>query len=569
MAQTGQVCVTVRHLKGLDVLHIAQRQADRALQIAGFQCRASSKVDRADRRSLEAGDFQGHTAGHVHRCGQIRAMVDSQLFQHGQRREVQLDRGRQVDVGIAVRVAANDDGPQLGCGREVSLIRVYAGDALDRFQHGRGIDVNLGIVQCRISAHAQRDRLAALATLLLQDGAEQDGHIQVRIRRDGDSGNLTGRACEAAQGDLVVPGRRRIPFGSEVDTVVLQEIVALKLFRAVHHGDKHGDGRAALFQILIRADILAPRICNQQTCRAELLVGVKGGVQAVGVEQLRQGGNHRVQAVGQQVADVGPQDRILCVEDIAAVQLVGVLHAIVQREVALVVVAHGRVHIVTEAVVPDGMLCRHVMAMRERVFCAVVRHSEERGEQVVVQGGLALKVQVELVHELGSTVFCRIIGIGHASVHHRAAQGFAGRRAAVGGIHPLDNIAPRLPGHGLVTAIRDVAERQRRIGVVVALPAGSVFCAFIALETVVDVGVIAQLHDALIGALGAVKTLRLFVFLRVAEIANAVENPLTLREALFRALVIHEDNAGVELHRVAHLWIRCASRPDIRLVLVE
>ena len=345
--------------------------------------------------------------------------------------------------------------------------------------------------------------------------------------------------------------------------------MTLKLLAAVHHRDEHGNGCAALLQILIGSDILAPGIGHHQTLRAQGLICVKGGIQAVSIEKLCQGCNHRIQPVGQQLAHVDPENGILRVEHVAAVQLVGVLHAIVQREVALVVVAHGRVHIVTEAVVPDGMLCRHVLTVREGVLCTVVRHGEEAGEQVVIQGRLALKVQVKLVRELGSAVLCRVVGVGRAAVGHRAAQRLAGRCCAVGGIHPLDNITPCLPGHGLVTAIRDVAERQRCIGVVVALPAGSVRSALTALEAVIDVRVVAQFHNALIRARCAVKALRLFVLLGVAEIAHAVENPLALCETFLGALVVNENDTRMELHRVAHLGIRRPGSADVRLVLVE
>ena len=569
MPQTGQVRIVVGHIELLDVLHIAQRQADRAFQIAFFQSAASSEVDSGDRRTLEAGHLQRHAARHIDRRVQVRAMVDAQFFQHGQRGEVQLDCAGQVDVGIAGIIAAYDDRTQLGgCGK-IGLIGVHAGDALHSFQHGCRIDVDFGVVQRRVLAHAQRHRLAALATLLLQDGAEQDRRIQVRVRRDGDRGNLAGRACEATQGDFVVPGNSRVPLGREIDAVVFEEVVPLEPFVAVHHGDEHGNGRAALLQILVGPDILAPCICNEQAFRAKGLICVKRHIQAVSIEQLRQGRDHRVQTVGQKIAHVDPQDRILRVEHVAAVELVGVLHAVVQRQIALVVVAHGRVEVVAEAVIPDGMRSGHILAVRKGVLCTVVRHGEERGEQVMVQGGLALEVLVKLVHELGGAVFCRVVGVGRAAVGHRAAQRFAGRCCAVGRIDPLHHIAPCVAGHSLITGVRDVAEGQGSVRVVITFPAGSVCRTLIALEAVVDMGIVAQLHDALIRARCAVKALRLFVLLGVAEIAHAVENPLALCETFLGALVVHEHDTRMELHRVAHLGIRRPGGADVRLVLVE
>ena len=345
--------------------------------------------------------------------------------------------------------------------------------------------------------------------------------------------------------------------------------MALEPLITVHHGNEHGNGRAALLQILVWPDILAPRIRNEQAFRAKGLICVKCRIQAVSIEQLRQGRNHRVQAVGQQVAHIDPQDRILRVEHIAAVELVGVLHAVVQSQITLVVVAHGCVEVVAEAVVPDGMRSGHILAVRESVLCAVVRHSEERGEQIVVQGGLALEVLVELVHELGSAVFCRIGGVGRAAVGHGAAQCFAGRCCAVGRVDPLHHITPCGAGHGLIAAVRNVAEGQRCVRVVIALPAGSVCRALVALESVVDMGIVAQLHNALIRARCAVKPLRLFVLLGVAEIAHAVENPLTLCEPFLGAFVVHEHDTRMELHRIAHLGICRPSGADIRLILVE
>ena len=66
-----------------------------------------------------------------------------------------------------------------------------------------------------------------------------------------------------------------------------------------------------------------------------------------------------------------------------------------------------------------------------------------------------------------------------------------------------------------------------------------------------------------------IKALRRHILLAVAEVADTVEDVLALLKAFLVAVVADENGTGVELHRVAHLWIRCASRPDIRLVLVE
>ena len=82
-------------------------------------------------------------------------------------------------------------------------------------------------------------------------------------------------------------------------------------------------------------------------------------------------------------------------------------------------------------------------------------------------------------------------------------------------------------------------------------------------------GVVAQLDNDFVRALRAIKALCFLVLLAVTEIADTVENPLALSEAFLVALVVDEDDAWVELHRVADFRIRGPSRTNIGLVFIE
>ena len=91
-----------------------------------------------------------------------------------------------------------------------------------------------------------------------------------------------------------------------------------------------------------------------------------------------QGVIHSPKLLRESVPDILPKDTVLTVEDVRAVQTVGVLKVVIKDKLALVVYPKGRVEVVGER----EPVCA-VEGCGEEVLCPAVHHEKHFGEQVV------------------------------------------------------------------------------------------------------------------------------------------------------------------------------------------